>query len=178
MSKRIEDFVQQNREAFDDREPSDKVWKGVERNLLSARTLWNQVTLWRAAAIVFMALSAYLLIPKDVFSSGSDSLKDFSDVEAYYIQQISDKVSIIDGFDTTEDLPDFTHDLHQLQAMYLVLKEEMKTRPSKKVKEALVLNLLVQIDLLNQQVREFEKLRSRDDDDREESNAEKAKASI
>lgn len=39
--------------------------------------------------------------------------------------------------------------------MYQVLNEEMKTRPTEKVKDALILNLLVRIDLLNQQ-RELE----------------------
>jgi hypothetical protein len=37
------------------------------------------------------------------------------------------------------------------------LKEEMKTSPSQKVKDALVLNLLVRIDLLNQQLHKLEK---------------------
>jgi hypothetical protein len=41
--------------------------------------------------------------------------------------------------------------------MYNVLKEEMKTSPSQKVKDALVLNLLVRIDLLNQQLHKLEK---------------------
>jgi hypothetical protein len=41
--------------------------------------------------------------------------------------------------------------------MYQVLKEEMKTRPSQKVKDALVLNLLIRIDLLNKQLHKIEK---------------------
>jgi hypothetical protein len=40
--------------------------------------------------------------------------------------------------------------------MYSVLKEEMKNHPSQKVKDALVLNLLVRIDLLNQQLHNLE----------------------
>jgi hypothetical protein len=51
----------------------------------------------------------------------------------------------------------FTQDFQQLEAMYLVLKEEMHTHPSQKVKDALVLNLLVRIDLLNQQLHSLEK---------------------
>ena len=31
---------------------------------LAAKSGWNAVVWWRAAAIIFMALSAYLLIPK------------------------------------------------------------------------------------------------------------------
>jgi hypothetical protein len=36
--------------------------------------------------------------------------------------------------------------------MYNVLREELKNHPSKQVKDALVLNLLVRINLLNQQL--------------------------
>jgi hypothetical protein len=155
----IEEFIRQNRSAFDDKEPSRKVWTGVERAMMfsSPRPWWNSVALWRAAAIVFMALSAYLLFPKAQVRQQNDvALKEFSDVEAFYIQQISEKVELIDGFQKNEGLNGFTHDFQQLEAMYLVLKEEMKNRPSQKVKDALVLNLLVRIDLLNQRLHKLE----------------------
>ena len=51
----------------------------------------------------------------------------------------------------------FTQDYQKLDAMYQVLKEEMKLHPSKKVKDALILNFLIRIDLLNQQLHELDK---------------------
>ena len=157
MKENVEDFIRGNRSAFDDKEPSEKVWHGIERNLFSTRSLWNSVTLWRAAAVIFMALSVYLLIPKDRIGSNAVALKEFNDVESFYIKQISDKVELIDDFQKTEiGLNGFTHDFQQLEAMYLVLKEEMKKHPTKEVKDALVLNLLVRIDLLNQQLHKLE----------------------
>jgi hypothetical protein len=157
---RLEDFIRQNRNAFDDKEPSEKVWTNIDRSIsfTSSRSWWNSLTLWRAAAVIFMALSAYLLIPKDQGRQQNDmALKEFTDVEAFYVQQISEKVELIDKFQQNEGLNGFTHDFQQLEAMYMVLKEEMKNRPSKKVKDALVLNLLVQIDLLNQHIHKLEK---------------------
>jgi hypothetical protein len=156
---RLEGFIRQNREAFDDKEPSEKVWTKIDRSLpsTSGRSLWNSVTLWRAAAVIFMALSAYLLIPKTQTLKQNDvALKEFNDVEAFYVQQISEKVEMIDEFQRNERLNGFTQDFQQLEAMYMVLKEEMKNRPSQKVKDALVLNLLVQIDLLNQHIHKLE----------------------
>ena len=47
--------------------------------------------------------------------------------------------------------------LKKLEAMYLVLKDEMKRRPSQDVRDALVLNLLVRIDLINQQLNKLDK---------------------
>jgi hypothetical protein len=171
MKDELEDFIRNNREAFDDKEPSEKVWRNVSASLGLRRTgVWNSLIIWRAAAVIFMALSGYLLIsksgdPKTIDNSiASDhtiakdkSSTEFDDVEAFYFRQISEKVEMIDEFQKSEGLNGFTHDFQQLEAMYNVLKEEMKTSPSQKVKDALVLNLLVRIDLLNQQLHKLEK---------------------
>lgn len=155
----LERFIRNNKEKFDDREPSEKVWTGIENSLTFTRnTWWNSLTLWRAAAVIFMALSVYLLIPKNnTLRQNEVAMKEFTDVESFYIKQISEKIELIDEFQRNEGLNGFTHDFQQLEAMYLVLKEEMKNRPSQKVKDALVLNLLVRIDLLNQQLHKLEK---------------------
>jgi hypothetical protein len=162
MKDQLEDFIRQNREAFDDKEPSSRVWQKIDRYLSgpagSGRTT---LMLWRAAAIVFMALSAYLLIPKQVArSENAMAMKEFADVEAFYVQEISNKVDMIHQFRRSDGLNGFTEDFRQLEAMYMVLKEEMKARPSEKVKDALVLNLLVRIDLLNQHLQKLEEGRS------------------
>lgn len=158
MKDQLEDFVRENRAAFNDRTPSPGVWDRIESSL-RLRTSWKSpVALWRAAAIFFMALSAFLLIPGGSAKlQNAQAMKEFTDVEAFYTQQISNKVELIGEINGNEGLNGFTHDFKQLEAMYLVLKEEMKTRPSQKVKDALVLNLLVRIDLLNQQLHRLEK---------------------
>lgn len=76
---------------------------------------------------------------------------------------------MIREFQESEGLNGFTHDFQQLEAMYLVLKEEMKVRPSQKVKDALVLNLLVRIDLLNQQLHRLEEREEEDGGEEERS---------
>jgi hypothetical protein len=160
MKDRLEEFIRENRAAFDDKEPSEKVWRNINASLGLRRTgVWNSVVLWRAAAVVFMVLSGYLLIPKTTVTPiAKDNVSsEFDDVEAFYIRQISEKVEMIDEFQKSEGLNGFTHDFQQLEAMYMVLKEEMKTSPSQKVKDALVLNLLVRIDLLNQRLHKLEK---------------------
>jgi hypothetical protein len=159
MRDPLENFVRQNREQFDDRAPSPGVWRGIETSLnLREPSLKKPLIWWRAAAIFFMALSAYLLIPgQGGDSETAQAMKEFADVESFYIQQISNKVELIAEFSGDEELDGFTHDFQQLEAMYQVLKEQMKTRPSQQVKDALVLNLLVRIDLLNQQLHRLEK---------------------
>lgn len=104
--------------------------------------------------MLFMATSLYLLLQGDFLKAGDSkqALNEFREVETYYNQQISEKVQLINSYDRSEGLNGFTMDIHQLEAMYMVLKEEMQSSPSQKVKDALVLNLLVRIDLLNQQL--------------------------
>ncbi len=158
MKNSIEDFINQNREAFDDKEPSDKVWTAISNRLFSTTSLWNSITLWRAAAVVLLGLCIYLAVPK--FADQHDknvALSEFKDIESFYVSQISEKVNQIEASRGQEaGLNGFTHDFVQLDAMYEVLKEEMKTRPSQKVKDALVLNLLIRIDLLNQQLHKID----------------------
>jgi len=172
MKDPLEEFVRQNRDAFDDKEPSEKVWRNIEASIrLKPRSIWDSVVLWRAAAVIFMALSGYLMLPENGNKERAKdvAVAEFNDVEAFYFKQISEKVQMIDDFQKSEGLNGFTHDFQQLEAMYMVLKEEMKTSPSQKVKDALVLNLLVRIDLLNQQLykldKEFSKDREQTEDD-------------
>lgn len=158
MKDQLEDFVHQNRNAFDDKEPSPKVWKAIEKSLrFSDQSWWNAVSVWRAAAIIFMVTSGYLLMIKEPAPSQDTlAMKEFSDVEAFYVQQISHKVELIEEFKRNDGINGFTLDFQQLEAMYMVLKDELKTSPSQKVKDALVLNLLVRIDLLNQHLQRLE----------------------
>jgi hypothetical protein len=171
MKDQLDDFIRKNRAGFDDKEPSEKVWRNIESSLtFTAKGGWNAVVWWRAAAIIFMALSAYLLIPKQGIKSQTSELaaSEFRDVEEFYVQQISEKVELIDGFQKNEGLNGFTQDFKQLEAMYMILKEEMKSSPSPKVKDALVLNLLVRINLLNQQLykldQEYSKKEKKDEE--------------
>lgn len=157
MKDQLEDFVRQNKEAFDDKEPSERVWGSISVKLFNTQTWWNSLMLWRAAAIVLLGLCVYLLIPRLSENTEKNlALTEFKDIETFYFSQIAEKVDQIEGFRGHDGLNGFTNDFQQLEAMYQVLKEEMKSRPSQKVKDALVLNLLIRIDLLNQQLHKIE----------------------
>jgi hypothetical protein len=170
MKDSLKDFISQNREAFDNREPSDKVWRRVEAQLpIKDSSWWQSVTIWRAAAILFMGLSGYLF-----FAAENSNIKDthankvvvaklqgeFSDLEKFYDDQIAQKVELINEIkdDNIEDY--LSQDLSKLDAMYQVLREQMNVNPTEKVKDALILNMLIRIDLLNQQIHEIEQSRT------------------
>lgn len=173
MKDNLEDFIKNNRAAFDNKEPSERVWKNIDASLKPTKAgLWNSIGLWRAAAVVFMLLSGYLLIPKmlpaEKAVEDSMAANDFKDIEAFYVQEISVKKDLINQFQQADALNGFTQDFRQLEAMYMVLKEEMKTSPSEKVKDAMVLNLLVRINLLNQQLSKLDQKQVKRDKREEE----------
>lgn len=160
MSNRLDEFIRNNRASFDDREPSDKVWKAIRGEVVKKQPpgMWNNLVLWRAAAMIFMVISVYFMIPRNLVS-GSDTskaLKEFNDVESFYFQEISQKVELIEEITSDGQEENVAQDFQQLEAMYLVLKEQLKKNPTKEVKDALVLNLLVRINLLNQQIHKLE----------------------
>src|SRR5215831_2249504 len=97
MKDSLEKFVQQNREAFDDQMPPDNAWNQIEKALpkASRQIFWNSVSLWRAAAIIFFGLSAYLLISKNYSRPNKQEVAEiqgFNDLETYYSSQISEKM--------------------------------------------------------------------------------------
>lgn len=158
MKDQLEDFIRQNKGAFDDKEPGERAWHKISRLLFEKTSLWNSVSVWRAAAVVLLGVCIYLALPKlQDRKENTMALNEFRDIESFYINQIANKVDqLSDQRGSEGGLNGFTHDIQQLEAMYQVLKEEMKAHPSQKVKDALVLNLLVQIDLLNQQLNRIE----------------------
>ena len=66
---------------------------------------------------------------------------------------------MIDDFGGSFEGEEFTQDFEKLDAMYQVLRDELKVRPTEKVRDALILNILVRIDLLNQQIQKLEDTR-------------------
>jgi hypothetical protein len=159
MKDQVEDFIRQNKGAFDDKEPSEKNWSKISNRLFVKDSLWNSVSVWRAAAVILLGVCVYLALPKlQDRKENAIALNEFNDIESFYISQIDNKVDQIENQRGPEaGLNGFTHDFQQLEAMYQVLKEEMKIHPGQKVKDALVLNLLIRIDLLNQQLHKIEK---------------------
>lgn len=166
-NENLKHFLDAHRDTLDSRIPSERVWKRIQRSLFAAPTvsLWNSVVVWRAAAVLMFALAIYQFSLSGLNERRNTDLaaqQEFKDVESYYSAQIVQKVTLIRkdaGFENDS----FTQELEKLEAMYAVLMEEMKKHPSQKVKDALVLNMLVRIDLLNQQIQRLEESKKKAD---------------
>jgi len=174
MKDSLKKFIDENRTGFDTREPSDKAWDQIENNLPAKQvSLWNNTMIWRIAAMLFLGLSVYLFATQNsVKTSPRESAKlqgEFSDLESFYSEQIMQKVELINHIQSFNDQEKFTQDLEKLEAMYSVLKEQMKINPTEKVKDALILNFLVRMDLLNQQIKSIEDAKLEQSEEKEAS---------
>ena len=149
--------------------PEEKVWDNIEQSITSKpNTSFNW--LWKAAAVLFFCTSLFLFLKPGLSGEeGADLLaakenkqlnKELEQVESYYIEMISAKRSLISSFQESDDAEfiggDFEEDLQKLDAMYEVLKTKFEDDPSKEVVDALVLNLLVRIDILNKKLAELD----------------------
>lgn len=155
MQDDLKKLIESNREAFDTKIPREKVWQNVKASL-STKSMWrnNSLRYWQAAAVLLLTINLGFLY--NYFSERSipSNVADFKNTEAFYQSMIADKMDIIQA--NQSDLNGFTSDFQQLEAMYAVLQEEFQNRPSEKVKDAMILNLLVRINLLNKQLQEVE----------------------
>ncbi|MTI21413.1 hypothetical protein E1176_10315 [Fulvivirga sp. RKSG066] len=173
MKDNLEQLVRDKRTQFDDKTPDEKVWRKIAKDLEGKQ---NYIWLWKVAAIIFFAMSVLLALKVDFTSeplmakSTNAQQSEFEAVETFYFDMISEKKSLIYDFEERNKAidQDFEQDLQKLDAMYQVLKEELVRNPSKKVVDALILNLLVRIDILNEQLQDLDT-----DDDVDEGSSSK-----
>ena len=163
MKDELKNFVQKHRSAFDDKEVPAQVWENIDQSLFKKNFKIRPIHYWQAAAVVFFALSSFLWVRNGVPIAKPEEAREFADTEAFYKQQIQEKVALIHSVNAN-DLSAFGQDLQQLEAMYAVLKEELEKRPSEKVKDALILNLMVRTNLLNKQLQELDQAQEEEED--------------
>lgn len=131
--------------------------------------------MWRAAAAVVVLVSAFFairtLLPKDSTDAGMASntaqvnltevSPQLAEADAFYTQQIMQKrqeiktlaVSLKDPAAQHMCTKDFDHDIQQLDSMYTVLKLDLAAQPAnEKVADAMIENLQLRIEILNQQL--------------------------
>jgi hypothetical protein len=177
MSNRLEQFIRDNRESFDDVEPSPAIWKGVKDDLKpsasTSRLVWmNSRKLVAAAAVLVLILAAiFLFLNKSPKNSeqqmagntnptvAPDLLNEINPTyakEVYHFTQLielkQDELKQI-GKDQPELYKQFVGDITRLDSSYNALKKELPANPNREqLLEAMIQNLQLQTELLNQQL--------------------------
>lgn len=191
MEKHLERFVRDNREAFDSYEPSNDLWKRMERELdanqpdkkrLNGKIVhlggWQKGLKIAASILIVLSLS-YLAYQNYAIEIIEEHPAEFALSPTYakelasYTSTIGDKRGELEIL-LKED-PDlaqqFDAELKALDENYQSLRAELPKNPNQEdLLKAMVQNLQWQTDLLNQQLHILQKIK--------ESKNEKAKIII
>jgi len=148
---RLEDFIKDNREAFDQFEPSEKVWENISKQKSKSRKISMVSYFLRVAAVITIAVVFTVLITNtNIFNSEEakaqpedPELRELIEAEAFYASQVNEKMNEIRKcYDTFPEIKEEVEtDLTELQEMYDVLKIDLNENISKKaVIEAMIEN--------------------------------------
>ena len=189
MSDNLDRFIKQNRSHFDEEQPSEKLWKQIEKGLqpkrhVPVRSLKQR---WRTAAAADIqfatAATAYFIFKKDdpenqavvknnsVAPPDHEVAKDadIAAIDPVYAQQaarfsllIDEKQKELKAIQNDEPslYKKFSFDIQRLDSTYTLLKQQLPVNPNKEeLLEAMIYNLQLQIELLNQQLSIIQKIK-------------------
>jgi hypothetical protein len=180
---KLEQWVEENRASLDYFEPDPALWqelqKKLDQEMPAKRKPLGIVRMYpmamRAAAAVALLISAYFIVN---YIAKPDSAKDDSvftqvnlaevspelaEADVYYTREIQEKRKAFQALTSANPslCKDFEKDIAQLDSMYTVLKKEIATTPDKdQVADAMIENLQIRIDILNQQLQILEKVKN------------------
>lgn len=152
MGDELERFVSKNRASFDSTAPPERIWSRIDEKLRRKTSIWPRV--WKVAAMLFMASTAYLLIDRSATVNNELVMpEEFRQAEAYYISQISQRREIIEQELDAEERAAFLKEIDVLDSMYVELKKTYRLNASSdRITNALINNLQLRADILDRQV--------------------------
>ena len=160
MGDQFEKFIMENRSAFDDAEPSEKLWNGIDQKLEKKTVPMNII--WKVAAVLFLVSTVVLLLDRQApaLEVGPLLSQEFLEAEDYYVTMINQRKELIRQQLSPEDEKAFLLEINDLDAMYLDLKETYQSNASsERVMDAMINNLQLRLDILNRQLEILEKIK-------------------
>lgn len=180
----LENFIRDNREEFDGEEPSPRVWKDLQKQLEAApapvkknnggSVITMRILKWSAAAAILLlaGLGVFHLIGPSK-STGTAGVKTNEDLlqkinptyakEVYHFTQLIElKQSELKQIekDDPQLYRQFLGDIQQLDSSYNNLKKELPSNPNREqLLEAMIENLKMQTELLNQQLQVIQQIK-------------------
>jgi len=189
----LERFVRDNREAFDNMEPSSALWDKIgeaigEEKKTATRVVRMSWARWAVAATLFLALAGtisyqlfwrqastdvpiakYTDTPKTLVNSYEAVDPLVNQIDPQYAKLVSQFTEVIETKqsqlkqmekDDPELYKQFAGDIQKLDSSYHVLRSTLNANPNtEQLLQAMISNLQMQIDLLNQQLTIIQKIK-------------------
>lgn len=165
MSSRLEDFIKNNREQFDDLEPADELWQHIERGL--PRQAYNEkfkkktfsfgfVLRVAAAAILVMAIcfTGYVKLVGSRVDLATIN-PEYAQQQVHYASLVESKRSELKAVTKADPqlYREFDTEFTRMDSVYKRLKSELPVSLDReKVLRAMIQNLQLQTQVLNQQL--------------------------
>ncbi len=188
MEDKLKKWADENREAFDDLEPSDAVWSQIEQKLDAEKSKQERsrpvLWVWKVAAVLFLGLSLTLLIdkfrPNEVNLASSESLPvdlppEFKQVEQFYNTRLEEgKKELADLSKGDPQLfVEMTSELLRMDSLYLQLRTKLPHASNPEaVMDAMTTNLKLRMELLQRQLQLLEQFKDRRSETKNGSNGE------
>ena len=158
MGDQFEKFIMDNRNKFDDQEPSLDLWNRIEKEVAPKKTAIGLI--WKVAAVLFLVSTLVLLVDKNSEPPGAQLSQEFVQAEDYYVTMIDQRKNIIKERLTPEQEKLFLQEINQLDEMYAELKETYQANASnERVVDAMINNLQLRLDILNKQLEILENIK-------------------
>lgn len=167
MGDYLEKLAKENRSQFDSEDPSGAVWSAIDKGLERSKRTSRLPKLWKYAAMLLLASTVGLLGERFLSTQQVPvaTASDFDQVEQYYVQLIEDRRAQLSGYDYEALEESFRNDLDQLDDLYAELKDQFENDISDpKVRDAMIINLKIRLDILSRQIEILEKLNEQADD--------------
>lgn len=162
---KLKEFISEHREEFDFGMPSEKVWKGIEKQVTpKEKTRWMIPAV--AASACFILVSAFLFLNKteteiqdEVLTQNEESPQniisnELAEIEEYYAVQVDLKVTEAKKYEESEEL---LEEVDLLKEEFLTLKKEMgQGANSGELLEAMIENYKLRLGLLEDLLKEYE----------------------
>ena len=158
--KKLEDFVQMNRDDFDDRLPSFELWGKIEDELYQKPKkkfkLWQKAASIAAVVVIAFMSGYYVQLEKNnylgIAKISDPEIKGLLETEAFYATQVSNKLNEIEN--CYDDYPELRSEIEQtlreLDVLYRQLREDLKDdMMNKQVIEAMIQNNRIRLKMVN-----------------------------
>lgn len=185
MSKQLDRFIHNHRDEFDSDEPSPQVWNRVQERISgTAKSRFTPIhwIRWSAAAAILVLVGAGALywfnrkpvttteITKgpeiNTVTADSALLNEINPAYAKEVYHFTQLIELKQGElkqiekENPQLYSQFITDINELDSSYNVLKQELPANPNReRLLEAMIRNLQVQMDLLNQQLQIIQQIK-------------------